>query len=90
MHRPAAILFLGGVLLGALFHTTPTSAASMWCGNDIVNVGDPEVVVLQKCGPPSYKNGDQWIYDRGPGNFLKIVVFGLGKVLYIQEEMPFT
>lgn len=90
MHRPGTILFFLGVLLSTLSHTAPVAAASMWCGNDIVNVGDPEVVVLQKCGPPSYKNGDQWIYDRGPGSFLKIVVFGLGKVLYIKEEMPFT
>jgi Protein of unknown function (DUF2845) len=90
MRRPGGILFLAGVLLSALSHSAAVSAASMWCGSDIVNVGDPEFVVLQKCGPPTYKNGDQWIYDRGPGNFLKIVVFGLGKVLYIKEDMPFT
>ena len=78
------------ILLGALSHTRPASGASMRCGGDIVNVGDPEFVVLQKCGPPTYKQGDQWIYDRGPGSFLKIVVFGLGRVLFIKEEMPFT
>jgi hypothetical protein len=90
MRRAGAILLFVGVLVPALSYTAPVAAASMWCGNDIVNIGDPEVVVLQKCGPPTYKNGDQWIYDRGPGNFLKIIVFGLGRVLYIKEDMPFT
>ena len=90
MCRAGAILLFMGVLVTALSYTAPVAAASMWCGNDIVNIGDPEVVVLQKCGPPTYKNGDQWIYDRGPGNFLKIIVFGLGRVLYIKEDMPFT
>jgi hypothetical protein len=90
MRRAGAILLFVGVLVTALSYTAPVAAASMWCGNDIVNIGDPEVVVLQKCGPPTYKNGDQWIYDRGPGNFLKIIVFGLGRVLYIKEDMPFT
>jgi hypothetical protein len=86
MRRAGAIL----LFVGVLSYTAPVAAVSMWCGNDIVNIGDPEVVVLQKCGPPTYKNGDQWIYDRGPGNFLKIIVFGLGRVLYIKEDMPFT
>jgi hypothetical protein len=90
MRRAGAILLFVGVLVTALSYTAPVAAASMWCGNDIVNIGDPEVVVLQKCGPPTYKNGDQWIYDRGAGNFLKIIVFGLGRVLYIKEDMPFT
>ena len=90
MRRAGAILLFLGVFVTALSYTAPVTAASMWCGNDIVNIGDPEVVVLQKCGPPTYKNGDQWIYDRGPGNFLKIIVFGLGRVLYIKEDMPFT
>lgn len=90
MYRPGRILLFVVLILGALSHTKPVSAASMRCGTDIVNVGDPEVVVLQKCGPPTYKQADQWIYDRGPGSFLKIVVFGLGKVLFIKEEMPFT
>ncbi len=90
MYRPGRILLFAVLILGTLSHTKPVSAASMRCGTDIVNVGDPEFVVLQKCGPPTYKQGDQWIYDRGPGSFLKIVVFGLGKVLFIKEEMPFT
>jgi len=90
MHETRRMLLLAALILGALCHARPASAASMRCGEDIVNVGDPEFVVLQKCGPPTYKQGDQWIYDRGAGSFLKIVVFGLGKVLFIKEEMPFT
>jgi Protein of unknown function (DUF2845) len=90
MHGTRRMLLLAVLILGALPHARPASAASMWCGEDIVNVGDPEFVVLQKCGAPTYKQGDQWIYDRGAGSFLKIVVFGLGKVLFIKEEMPFT
>ncbi|NIO40866.1 MAG: DUF2845 domain-containing protein [Burkholderiales bacterium] len=62
----------------------------MRCGTRLVEIGDTEYQVLQKCGPPTYKQGNQWIYDRGPGRFMNIVVFGLGKVLSIREEMPFT
>ena len=90
MRRAGTILLFVGVLVTTLSYAAPVAAASMWCGNDIVNVGDPEAVVLEKCGVPTYKNGDRWIYDRGPGNFLKIIVFGLGRVLYIKEDMPFT
>lgn len=90
MHRPGRMLLFAGLLVSTFSHTLPVSAASMRCGSDIVNVGDLEFEVLRKCGPPIYKQGDHWVYDLGPGNFLKIVVFGLGKVLFIKEEMPFT
>jgi hypothetical protein len=90
MYRPGTLLLFAVLVLAVWLRAGPVSAASMRCGADIVNVGDPEFVVLQKCGPPTYKQGDQWIYDRGAGSFLKIVVFGLGKVLFIKEDMPFT
>lgn len=90
MHRMLKFLVIATALIGMSVNALPASAASMRCGSNIVNVGDLEFEVLQKCGPPTYKQGDQWIYDRGPGNFLKIVVFGLGKVLFIKEQMPFT
>ena len=78
------------ILLGGDLTAAPAYAATMRCGALLVGVGDTEYEVLQKCGPPTYKQGDEWIYDRGPGSFLKIVVFGLGKVLFIREQMPFT
>ncbi len=73
-----------------LFGATGVFAASMRCGTHIVDVGDTELTVMKNCGPPTYAKGNRWYYDRGPGRFLKIVVFGNGRVLFIQEEMSFT
>ncbi|MFQ5757276.1 MAG: DUF2845 domain-containing protein [Acidiferrobacterales bacterium] len=74
----------------AIFGVTDVFAASMRCGTHIVNVGDTELTVIKKCGPPTHAQGNRWYYDRGPSRFLKIVVFGNGKVLFIREEMSFT
>jgi hypothetical protein len=79
----AATLFL------MLFGATDVFAESMRCGTHIINVGDTELTVMKKCGPPTYAKGNRWYYDRGPRRFLKIVVFGNGRVLFIQEDMSF-
>ncbi|MFQ5993922.1 MAG: DUF2845 domain-containing protein [Acidiferrobacterales bacterium] len=73
-----------------LFSPNAVLAATMRCGSRLVEVGDTEYEVLKKCGPPAYKQHNQWIYDRGAGRFLKIVVFGNGRVLFIKDQMPFT
>ena len=77
-------------LFFTIFGATDIFAASMRCGTHILNVGDMEQAVIKKCGPPTYVHGNRWYYDRGPGRFLKIVVIGNGRVLFIQEEMSFT
>lgn len=61
-------------------------ATSMRCGGKLVEIGDNEYQVLNKCGRPTYEHGNRWIYDRGPGRFLKILVFGAnGKLVPFQQ-----
>ena len=53
---------------------------------DFALSGEAALVVLKGQTPPRAK-GNRWYYDRGPRRFLKIVVFGNGRVLSIREEM---
>jgi hypothetical protein len=57
----------------------------MYCGNKLVNLGDSKFEVLQKCGEPTYKDENRWIYDQGTGEFRKIVIFAGDKVAVINE-----
>jgi hypothetical protein len=55
----------------------------MSCGDGFVQIGDSEVDVLSKCGEPTFREGDRWTYDRGPGKFLEILNFGEGNIMSI-------
>ena len=60
---------------------------SFRCGVHLVNVGDSEEVVLDKCGRPTSSirrtaqwqwftmTVDQWTYDLGPNQFARILTF---------------
>jgi hypothetical protein len=81
------------VLLASVFilAATPLPAAawddSFRCGVHLVNVGDSEEVVLDKCGRPTSSirktvqwqwfttTVDQWTYDSGPSQFARILTF---------------
>jgi hypothetical protein len=72
------------LLLGALCLGSAASATdAIECGTDLVAVGDSESELLQKCGEPTSRNGNQWTYDQGPNSLLKIVTVGNGKVISI-------
>lgn len=65
-------------------------ADALQCGTDLVNVGDAQSDVLQKCGEPKSKDGNEWIYER-PGDLTVIVQFAEGQVLNItnpQQQDP--
>jgi len=79
------ILPIGTTSLLLFLTTTAAFAAGMRCGSRLVEIGDTEYEVARKCGQPSYKEGNRWIYDRGTGRFLKILKFGNGKLLFIDE-----
>ena len=62
------------------------SADSMECDGNLVSSGDTQASVLENCGEPSSRNGDQWIYQGQDENTLpKIVTFGGGVVLTITD-----
>jgi hypothetical protein len=53
-------------------------ADSMRCGSHIISTGGlngpGKYEVLKKCGEPTVRSGDTWIYDR-PGGVKYVVVF---------------
>jgi hypothetical protein len=59
---------------------------SLRCETELVDVGDEVYDLLKKCGEPSAKEGDKWIYDQGPGELRMIVRVADGVVQSIQPE----
>lgn len=55
-------------------------------GDVIAGIGDQQFVFQQKCGPPTaiQENGQVWIYDRRPNDFIYFVTFTEGQVERIQ------
>jgi Protein of unknown function (DUF2845) len=60
------------------------SADSMECNGNLVSTGDSQASVLENCGEPTSRDGDQWTY-RLDDSLSKIVTFGGGVVLTITD-----
>ncbi len=60
--------------------------SNMNCGDVIAETGDQQVEFQQKCGPPTAteENGQVWVYDRRPDDFVYYVTFTEGQVERIQ------
>jgi hypothetical protein len=56
------------------------------CPGGIISVGDTRFEVTEKCGEPTRveDNGDIWIYDYGPTEFVRYITFVEDKVERIQ------
>jgi Protein of unknown function (DUF2845) len=63
---------------------TSASADSMECNGNLVSSGDNQASVLENCGEPTSRNGDQWTYQLDD-SLSKIVTFGGGVVLTISD-----
>ncbi len=57
------------------------------CGERIIDDGEQKVMVLEYCGEPTDREGDQWIYDQGDQRFLIVVHFD-GDVVDLIEQVP--
>ncbi|MBU2548023.1 MAG: DUF2845 domain-containing protein [Proteobacteria bacterium] len=70
---------------------------AMSCGQKLVMVGDTKTDVLSKCGPPDYQEMlgvektedtvvkiEQWQYDFGPRNLIRILTFKAGRLATIE------
>ena len=70
-------LIVASVFLFALM-PEPALADSMRCGSHIISSGGlhgpGKYEVLKKCGQPTVRSGDTWIYDK-PGGVKYVVVF---------------
>ena len=61
-------------------------ASSIMCDNGIVNIGDMDVDVQDKCGEPNSRNMNKWVYNFGPSEPVYSVIFNEGKVVRILED----
>ena len=81
-----SILIVASVFLFALM-PEPAFADSMRCGSHIISTGGlhgpDKYEVLKKCGEPTVRSGNTWVYER-PGGVQYVVVFdGIGNLLQI-------
>ena len=75
-----------------LLMAAPTWARSMRCGTQLVQVGDPTIELLQRCGEPDLKellNTDgliveKWTYNCGSLRFMRIITLKGGVVYRIE------
>ena len=71
-------LNLAITLVVAMF-TTEALANSMRCGTHIVSAGQRKGMgkyeVLKRCGEPTERYGNTWVYDR-PGQLKRVLTFG--------------
>jgi hypothetical protein len=84
------IYFIGLVFLAtALGSTMPIFAAEetslMMCDQGVVNIGDADADVLDKCGQPDNQSMNEWVYDFGPSQPIYSVIFEDGKVVRILQ-----
>lgn len=84
---------IGGIVAGLLAIAGAAAADTMKCGRQRITNGDSKAKVLQACGEPLLREvvsggagaesvrTEQWIYDRGKGQFRAMLTFeGLGLV----------
>jgi hypothetical protein len=67
-----------------LIAASSATADSMQCDGNLVSTGDSQATVLQNCGEPTSRNGDQWTYQVDD-SLSRIVTFGGGVVLTITD-----
>ena len=62
-------LMIAGAAVAGLVATDVALAGSMRCGNDLIEdgsrTGPGKYEVLKKCGQPTAKIGNAWVYERG-------------------------
>jgi len=61
-------------------------ASTIMCDNGIVNIGDMDVDVQDKCGQPDTQQMNQWVYNFGPGEPVYTVIFKESQVVKIMED----
>ena len=71
-------------LLLALASLQPAMASSMKCGTHIISSGQGnspgQYEVLKRCGEPTYRQGNTWIYERSSSVVRKIRFDNNGKI----------
>ena len=61
-------------------------ASTMMCDEGVVNIGDADADVQDKCGEPNNQGMNEWVYNFGPSQPVYKVIFKDGKVERILED----
>jgi len=61
-------------------------ASTMMCDEGVVNIGDRDTDVQDKCGEPNSQGMNKWVYNFGPSQPVYTVIFKNGKVVRILED----
>ena len=80
------LVFLVLVFGGQAYLFAAEEASSVMCDEGVVNIGDRDVDVQEKCGEPDSQNMNEWVYDFGPGQPGYTLIFKDGKVVRILEN----
>ena len=76
------VMALGGS--NTIFAAEETS--TMMCDGGVVNIGDADIDVQDKCGQPDSQSTNEWVYNFGPSQPVYKVIFKDGKVVRILED----
>jgi hypothetical protein len=78
---------IGVSLLLTVGYIQPASAGSMTCGTHIISSGQGnspgQYEVLKRCGEPTFRQGNTWIYERSSSVSRKIRFDRNGNILDI-------
>jgi len=80
------LAFLAMVFGGQAHLFAAEETSSIMCDGGVVNIGDMDVEVQDKCGQPNSQNMNEWVYNFGPSQPVYTVIFNDGKVVRILED----
>ena len=79
-------VFLATALGGSIAIFAAEEASTMMCDEGVVNIGDADIDVQDKCGQPDNQSTNEWVYNFGPSQPVYKVIFKDGKVERILED----
>ena len=80
------LIALTTVLGSQAYVLAAEETSSIMCDEGVVNIGDMDVDVQNKCGEPNSQNMNEWVYNFGPSQPVYTVIFKEGKVARILEN----
>ena len=79
-------VFLATALGGSITIFASEETSTMMCDEGVVNIGDADVDVQDKCGEPNSQSINEWVYNFGPSQPVYKVIFKDSKVVRILED----
>jgi hypothetical protein len=80
------LLFMVMVFGNTISIFAAEEASTMMCDEGVVNIGDRDTDVQDKCGEPNSQGMNKWVYNFGPSQPVYTVIFKKGKVVRIIES----